>query len=339
MKKLAAGILLVALAVLAGAVGYGWHAVRTPWQGYEGEVVLDIPAGHGSREIVDRLVELGVLEHRYPALVWLYLSAHWGRLQAGEYLFDEPLDVEGVFTRIAEGRVRLYTFTVPEGLRIDQIADRWAESGFGDRDEFLAVAAAALPAVREINPRAASVEGYLFPETYSFPRGTDARSAVGAMIRAFGQTITRLRGEVPPSAWPLDLNDTLILASLIESEVAVDGERELVASVFLNRLDRRMRLECDPTVVYALVQDGSYRGRLLRVDLDFDSPYNTYRYPNLPPGAISNPGYASLLAAIRPEETDYIFFVRTEGGRHAFSRTLEEHNAAVAEYRRLGSPP
>ena len=147
-----------------------------------------------------------------------------------------------------------------------------------------------------------------------------------------------LEQEVPREDWPLDLNDTLKLASLVESEVAVADERALVASVFMNRLDRNMRLECDPTVVYALIQDGSYRGRLLLVDLEFDSPYNTYRYPSLPPGAISNPGYQSMLAAVRPAETDYIFFVRTEGGRHAFSRTLAEHNRAVAEYRRMTNP-
>ena len=127
----------------------------------------------------------------------------------------------------------------------------------------------------------------------------------------------------------------LILASLIESETAVAEERVLVSSVFLNRLDRGMRMECDPTVIYALIQDGNYRGRLLREDLSYDSPYNTYVYADLPPGPIANPGYLAMLAAVRPAETDYIFFVRSEGGRHAFSRTLAEHNRAVAAYRRL----
>jgi UPF0755 protein len=188
-----------------------------------------------------------------------------------------------------------------------------------------------------VNPRAVSAEGYLFPETYSFPKGASARDAVTSMIAAFRNTLARLEQAVPPSEWPLDLNDTLILASLVESEVAVADERALVASVFMNRLERNMLLECDPTVVYALIRDGSYRGRLLRVDLAFDSPYNTYRYPRLPPGAISNPGYEALLAAVRPAESDYVFFVRTEGGRHNFSRTLAEHNAAVAEYRRMAN--
>jgi UPF0755 protein len=155
------------------------------------------------------------------------------------------------------------------------------------------------------------------------------------MIRGLVSALDRLRAEVDPESWPLDLNRMLILASLIESEVAVSDERDLVSSVFLNRLERGMRLECDPTVVYGLIQDGAYRGRLLREDLSYDSPYNTYVYRNLPPGPIANPGYLSMLAAVRPAETDYIFFVRAEAGRHTFSRTLAEHNRAVAAYRRL----
>jgi UPF0755 protein len=125
------------------------------------------------------------------------------------------------------------------------------------------------------------------------------------------------------------------MASLVESEAQIADERVLVSSVFHNRLDRGMRLECDPTVIYALLLEGEYTGRILRRDLAVDSPYNTYVYGGLPPGPISNPGYAALRAAIAPATTDYIFFVRTEGGRHTFSRTLAEHNRAVAEYRRM----
>jgi UPF0755 protein len=335
MKRLAVTVFLVSCIGIVASAGYGWYLVHRSFQGYEGELVVDIPAGASAVEIVDLLHERGVLEHRNLSLVWLYFSSQRGRLQAGEYVFDEPLDVPGVFEMLARGRVRLHTLTIPEGFRIDQIADRWAAEGFGDREEFLDAAGAALPAVQAINPRAVSVEGYLFPETYSFPSGVTAPEAVASMISAFEDTLARLEAEIPRSEWPLDLDGTLKLASLVESEVAVGDERPLVASVFINRLERNMLLECDPTVVYALIQDGSYRGRLLLVDLEFDSPYNTYRYPNLPPGAISNPGYLSLLAAVKPAETEYIFFVRTEGGRHAFSRTLAEHNRAVAEYRRM----
>ena len=337
MRKALTLLVLLSIALVAGAAGYGWYVVHQPYQGYADEVVVDIPAGLGSEQIVDRLLEGGVIQYRYPALAYLFFSPYRGRLQAGEYLFDETLSTEEVFDKLARGETRLYAFTVPEGLRVDEIADRWEESGFGERVGFLEAADAALPTIREIAPAAVSVEGYLFPETYSFPRGVRAEEAVQAMIRGFRDAVARLEEALDSDQWPLDLNDMLILASLIESEAAVADERELISSVFLNRLDGGMRLECDPTVIYAMIQDGSYRGRLLREDLSYDSPYNTYLYADLPPGPITNPGYLSMLAAVQPAETDYRFFVRTDGGRHAFSRTLQEHNRAVEAYRRLSN--
>ncbi len=334
MKKLALAALLVV--VLAGGVaGYAWYLVHEPFQGYSVETIVDIPSGLGSVEIVDLLIARGVVRYRYPSLAYLYVSDYRGRLQAGEYLFDESLSTPGVFQKLLRGDVRLYTFTVPEGLRVDEIADRWEESGFGDRAGFLEAAEAGLSAIREIDPAAVSVEGYLFPETYSFPRAVTAEDAVRAMIAGLSDAIERLEDEVDPDSWPLDLNSMLIMASMIESEAAVADERVLVSSVFTNRLDRQMRLECDPTVVYGMILDGNYRGRLLREDLAYDSPYNTYVYGDLPPGPIANPGYLSMLAALEPAETDFIFFVRTEGDRHTFSATLAEHDRAVAAYRRL----
>jgi UPF0755 protein len=243
--------------------------------------------------------------------------------------------VRGVFEKLASGDVLLHTFAVPEGLRLDQVALRWEEAGFGGNDDFIAAARAALDQVRRIDPEAVSVEGYLFPETYAFPRGVTAEEAVTAMVRGYRSAIERLMAEVDPEDWPLDLHETLVMASLVESEAARTEERALISSVFYNRLDRQMRLECDPTVIYALIQAGSYEGRLLRVDLSFDSPYNTYVHAGLPPGPISSPGFASLQAAVQPDTTDFIFFVRTEGGRHTFSRTLAEHNLAVAAYRQM----
>ncbi len=328
-------MVLLLIVSASGAAAYSWNSAHQPFQGYSNEIVVDVPPGLGSVDIVDLLIAQGVLQYRYRSLAYLYISDLRGRLQAGEYLFDAPLTVPQVFEKLARGEVRLYTFTVPEGLRVNQIADRWEESEFGDRDEFLEAAEAALPAIRDIDPVAISAEGYLFPETYSFPRAVTAREAVEAMVRGFRNAVAQLEDDVDPELWPLDLNGMLILASLIESEAAVAEERILISAVFLNRLERGMRLECDPTVIYALIRDGNYRGRLLREDLTYDSPYNTYVNGDLPPGPIANPGYLSMLAAVQPVESDHVFFVRTEGGRHTFSRTLLEHNRAVAAYRRL----
>lgn len=333
-KALLAGALLAIAAVLATA-GYGWRLLTEPHRPGNGEVVVDIPAGYGSEQIVDLLVANDVLEYRYPALIYLYFSEHRGRLQAGEYVFGEMLDVDGVFRKLTTGDVRLYPFTVPEGLRVDQVAGIWESSGFGSSEEFLTTAAARLPAILEMDPRAVSVEGYLFPETYMFPGNVTAAEAVDAMLAGLRTAIRNLEEIAGRAVWPLDLHDTLVLASLVETEAAVPDERQVISSVFHNRLDRGMRLECDPTVIYALIQAGQYRGRLLIEDLSFDSEYNTYVYGGLPPGPISNSGFASLIAAVQPDQTDYIFFVRTEDRRHAFSRTLAEHNRAVAAYRNL----
>ena len=338
MSRVTKAILVAALLVIAAILvtaGYGWRLLAQPHRPAGGEVVVDIPAGYGSEEIVELLVANDILEYRYPALIYLYFSDHRGRLQAGEYVFGEMLDVDGVFRKLSTGDIRLYPFTVPEGLRVEQIADIWEESDFGSSEEFREAVAAVLPAVLEMDPRAVSVEGYLFPETYLFPRNVTAAQAVDAMLAGFRTTIRNLEEIVDRAAWPLDLHDTLVMASLVESEAAVADERSVISSVFHNRLDRGMKLDCDPTVIYALIQAGQYRGRLLIEDLTFDSEYNTYVYGGLPPGPISNPGLAPLIAAIQPDTTDFIFFVRTEGGRHTFSRTLAEHNRAVAAYRNL----
>ena len=154
------------------------------------------------------------------------------------------------------------------------------------------------------------------------------------MIVRYQQTVSRLQQVLPVDKWPLNLHDTLILASIVESEAAQPEERALVASVYLNRLQRHILLQCDPTVIYALEQAHRYNGKLTFADLEFKSPYNTYVNPGLPPGPISNPGYASLLAAIEPAATNYLFFVRTVESRHTFSETLAAHNRAVAAYRK-----
>jgi UPF0755 protein len=243
--------------------------------------------------------------------------------------------VPEVIDKIASGAVLLHKFTVPEGLSVEETARKWEEHGFGTADEFMKAAAGALETIRGFDDQAVSVEGYLFPETYSFPSKTTARQVVDSMVARFRQMMARLEEAVPASNWPLNLHDTIALASLVETEAAHADERPIIASVYLNRLNRRMLLQCDPTVIYALQQAGKYRGTLTTADLRFQSPYNTYVTAGLPPGPIANPGYPSLLATIQPATTKYLFFVRTTAGRHIFSEDLAGHNRAVAAYRKL----
>jgi UPF0755 protein len=327
--------LLLCILFAAAAIGLyvrrEWHVVGSPAEGG----VVEIPHGFGAREIVGLLYERKVIPDQASALTYIFYSRSRNKLQAGEYLFDHPMTIPEVVAKIASGAVVLHKFTIPEGLTTQAIAQKWQDDGYGSAEDFLKAAKASTDLVRRFDDKAVSAEGYLFPETYSFRRHTTARQAIEAMVARFQQIEEKLQLSVAAEKWPLGLHDTVILASLIETEAAQADERPLVASVYLNRLNRHILLQCDPTVIYALMRADKYRGTLTLKDLQFDSPYNTYAKPGLPPGPIANPGYASLLAAIHPASTNYLFFVRTVESRHTFSETLAAHNKAVAAYRKL----
>jgi UPF0755 protein len=333
MRKLGVLFLLVILL----AVGLGlyarreWRVVGNPAEGG----IVEIPRGLGARGVVRLLAEKKVLSDEYAALAFILYAGARNKLQAGEYLFDQPMTIPDVIGKIASGAVLLHKFTVPEGLTVEATAQKWEEQGFGKARDFLNAAAASVDAVRKVDDKATSVEGYLFPETYSLRLHTTAHQAIETMIARFQQMAGRLQGAVPADKWPRSLHDTVILASLVETEAAVPEERPVIASVYLNRLNMHILLQCDPTVIYALEQADRYRGRLALADLQFPSPYNTYVNTGLPPGPIANPGYASLVAAVQPAATSYLFFVRTVESRHTFSENLAAHNRAVAAYRKL----
>jgi UPF0755 protein len=324
----------VPLILAAALLLYVRHEWRTPGEAAEGGIV-EIPHGIGARDIVGLLQEKKVIRNANTALAYLFYSGARHKLQAGEYLFDHPMTIPEVIGKIASGSVVMHKLTIPEGLTTEAIAQKWQEEGFGSAEEFSNAAAGAIDLVHRFDETAVSAEGYLFPETYSFRKHTTARQAVETMIARFQQMIGKLQQTVPSGKWPLNLHDTVILASLVETEAAQSDERPLVASVYLNRLSRHILLQCDPTVIYALEQAAKYRGNLTLADLQFNSPYNTYVKPGLPPGAIANPGYPSLLAAVQPAATNYLFFVRTVESRHTFSENLAAHNRAVAAYRKL----
>lgn len=295
--------------------------------------IVEIPPGLGARGVFGLLQEKGVIDDPNVAMAYVFLNGYRSRLRAGEYLFDKPMTVPEIVRKLVSGAIYLHRFTVPEGLTVAETAMRWQEQGFGSAEEFAAAARDAVPSIRDLDDRAESLEGYLFPETYSFPSRTSARRAVDVMLDRFRRVLQDLMRDMPSESWPLNIRDTVILASLVESEASQGDERPLVASVYLNRLRRNILLQCDPTVIYALERENKYRGRLTLNDLAFDSKYNTYRYPGLPPGAIASPGYLALQAAVQPAATEYLFFVRTEGGRHTFTESLADHNRAVAAYR------
>ena len=337
MKKARILAALLLLPMIAGAIGYVYlqQQLKVPHSSGASEKAIEIPSGLGVRGVVKLLHEKDVIADENLALAYIALSGKRKALKAGEYLFDKPMTIPEVIDRLSSGSVYLHRFKVPEGLTMAEIALLWEAQGFGKAEEFATAAASAGPLVKDLagteNP---SLEGYLFPETYSFPIRTSPQKALQAMVGRFRAVLDQMKKKIPEK-WPLSDRETLILASLVEEEARHDDERPLVASVFMNRIKNKALLQCDPTVVYALERVNQYRGTLLSVDLKFDSPYNTYRYAGLPPGPISNPGRRSLEAAAKPASSAYYYFVRTTEGRHTFSETNAEHNRAVAAYRAM----
>lgn len=331
MKRLAIALVIIVLAILGAIAARIVIAEVRPYQGYSGnEQFVEIPAGAGPASIGRRLVEAGVIRDTLGFRYELARSGAGRRLQAGEYRFDRPMTVKEVVAKIARGDVHLLPITFREGLTILEMAQLFESKGFGRAAEFVAAASDPTP-IRGLDSTARDLEGYLFPDTYTMARQATAAQLVTRMVAGFEEALTpQLRADA--AARGLSVRELVTLASLIEKETGKAEERALVAAVYVNRLRIGMALQCDPTVIYALQRAGRYNGNLTRADLQSDSPYNTYRYPGLPPGPIAAPGRASLEAAVRPADAPYIYFVSRGDGSHAFATTLPEHNQNVFEF-------
>jgi UPF0755 protein len=340
----AKGAALVLL-VLAGTVAvriYLWAAIA--YRNYGASyAMVEIPDGAGAARCLEILADRGVVR-RFPlALLYLRATGRTRGIKAGEYHFNRPLTPGEVFDKLIAGDVYYHRVTLLEGWRSDEIFAQFGRAGFGTPDGFLE-AFADTSLIADLDSEAVDLEGYLFPDTYSLEKGTTPRAIVGKMVARFREVVqpsyinaARQRG--------LTVRQAVTLASLVERETSSLEENPLVSSVFHNRLRKGMRLQCDPTVIYALAMRNAFDGNIRKQDLRIDSRYNTYRYYGLPPGPIGNPGASALRAAVSPAETDYLYFVSMNTGRHYFSRSLNEHNRAVWEYqvkpfrvRRSGRP-
>jgi UPF0755 protein len=325
--------LFVLLILIGGAAIGAWFylGVDRPFKGYDGaEQFVEIPSGSGTSAIARRLADAGVIRDEISFKLALWLSGNARRLQAGEYRFDHAISARQVADKIARGDVYVRPITFPEGLTAKQMAALYESKDFGEAQEFLdATKNAAL--VSAVDPVAKDLEGYLFPDTYKLPRTSTADQLVGRMVGSFMKALTPDVIE-QAEARGMNVRQLVTLASIVEKETGNPAERPLVAAVYANRLKIGMGLQCDPTVIYALERAGRYHGNLTRDDLQFDSPYNTYRYAGLPPGPIASPGRASLEAAATPADVPYLYFVSKNDGSHAFATTLDEHNRNVQEY-------
>jgi UPF0755 protein len=339
-------------------VGAGWFAaalltpVRPPAQTF-----VMLHPGYSTRRIASELKSAGVIRSEETFILWHYFHRRRS-LKAGEYLFDKPANIIDLQKRLRRGDVYFHTVVVPEGFTMFDIARAVAAAGLGPAEDFLKVAQSDTALIADLAPSAPSLEGYLFPDTYQFSRMQTMREMAAAMTRQFRQTARQI-GLLPTPqeatatspdsphievevngqfrdahAVPTEVERTVIMASIVEKETAVAEERPLVASVYYNRLAKRIALDADPSVIYGELLAGTYTGALHHDDMHFSSPYNTYAHTGLPPGPIGNPGKSALEAAMHPAQSDYYYFVADAAGHHRFASTIEEHNKNVAAYRR-----
>ncbi|MGE5234096.1 MAG: endolytic transglycosylase MltG [Acidobacteriota bacterium] len=328
LGRLLVVVVSLALLALAGA-GAAIYVLSRPYQGYPGaEATVVIAPGAGVQHILNQLQGAGVLrDARFARLV---LDYRLGRptLRAGEYHFQGPLAPAEVLAKLVRGDVVLHPVTLPEGLDMEAIADRLVQAGLGERSRLLVAMRDPGP-IRDLDPQAPDLEGYLFPETYAFARGTPEAEIVATLVRTFRRRFdAEIRPLLDPGA-PLAVRRIVTLASIVEQEARRDEERPVIAGVYANRLRLGMGLYADPTVVFALRRHGRYDGTIHKADLSIDDPYNTYRVAGLPPGPICSPGAKSLEAAARPADVPYLYFVARNDGTHAFAATLAEHNRNV----------
>ncbi len=352
------GTILVAIVSIGLLISIGWHALENP-----GSLAMELISsadsaadssdrtprtfvvreGETTAEIASRLESAGLVSH---GMLFRLLAEGEGLasdLAAGEYELYPAMRPSEILAIFSAGRTRPGPMvTIPEGWRSEEIAERLASRGIAPAGRFLEVVRRGrsdLPALSS-RPAGASLEGYLFPDTYSYDPRTDAESMAERMVRQFDQRFTAEMWE-RSAALGMSVHQVVTLASIIEREAVLPDERQLMAGVFYNRLREGIPLQTDPTVQFAVAtadpesqkRYGWWKSSLTPQDLAVDSPYNTYGHPGLPPGPICSPGLASLRAAVEPAVTDYLYFVARPDGSHAFARTLQEHNENVSRYR------
>jgi len=328
-------VVLTLLVMLAGGALWYWGYPDRPGPERAAVATIDIPARTGFYGIKEQLVQAGVIK---DDIRFALLAKQMGvarSLKAGEYAFSPRVTPREVLRDLAAGKVVQHAITLAEGLTIYQVADLMQAGNWGGREEFLRLVADA-EVLKGFGLQAENLEGYLFPDTYFFAKGTSMRAMVTVMVKRMLSVLEQEEAQPPAdgtesNTLPLTRHQVLILASIVEKESALPTERPLVAKVFLNRLRTGMKLQADPTVIYGLMKFGS---PLTKSDLATANPYNTYVNFGLPHGPICTPGRTALAAVFRPAALDYYYFVSQNDGSHYFSKTLAEHNQAVDRYRK-----
>lgn len=329
-RALRLGLLVLALALTLRL----WWIVETRGplrSAAEAPQALVVPPGASAEAIGQNLADVGIVRHPLVFRAFVLMRGLGGSLKAGEYSLEGPLSLEQIVDLLARGEVVRHEVTIPEGLNFVEISEIVGARGVSAED-FLRLAHDPTP-IRDLDPDASDLEGYLFPDTYDIPRtGEPAAALVTRMLQRFRDVIAPDLALIKENG--RTVRQIVTLASLVERETARPEERPRIAAVFLNRLRKGMLLQTDPTVIYALRVAGKWNGNIRKVDLQIDSPYNTYRYPGIPPGPIGSPGRGALRGVIEPAEVKDLYFVSRNDGTHQFSETLSQHNRAVDRYQR-----
>jgi UPF0755 protein len=331
LKVIKTALIISAVIPLILAAWFSFEFYSTP-KATPKKIFFMVKDGLGVQSIAQNLKDEGIIKKTWPFLLGYKIYFSSMSLKAGEYELSLPVSTKKILRILSEGKVYFHPVTIPEGMTRREIAQHLESLGIVDEEDFLE-ASLRTDLLGSYDIEAENLEGYLFPETYHFTRGISAEKVVSTLVDQFKSVFTE---EWRKRATEINMTPrkVVILASLIEKETSIPEERKLVSAVFHTRLRIRMKLDCDPTIIYAMKEQGIYEGRLLKKHLKLNTPYNTYLRRGLPPGPICNPGQAALEAALYPSEEKYIYFVSKNDGSHVFSRTFKEHQRAVLKYQR-----
>ncbi len=320
------------IATVVGIIGFFLYSflleVTTPLYSQGPQVVVEIKKGSNSKKISSLLHQKDLIRYPWAFNLLARIRGVVNELKAGEYRLSATMSPTEILNKIAKGRIIQHPVTIPEGYNLYEIGKLLEKHNLTKKESFIA-AAFDQKVIESFGFNANSLEGYLFPDTYYFEKNVSDYYILGKIISTFRQKVMtpEIISDVEKS--DLSFHKIITLASLIEKETGKNEERAIISAVFHNRLKKKMRLQCDPTVIYAIK---NFDGNLRKKDLRIDSPYNTYRYAGLPPGPIANPGLSSIKTALHPAQVNYLYFVAKKNGEHQFSATLKEHNRAVMKY-------
>lgn len=317
---------MLVMGVIFAALLYQY--ATTPASASQDGQVVEIKPGMTLKQVAHFLADKELLSEPSTFMLYTYLQGEQNHIQAGEYRFSPSMPPRDILEALTSGMAVLYTVTIPEGYRITDIAGLLEAKGLVDKPTFIE-ATRNRELLESLHIPSGSLEGYLYPETYKFSKAGGARRIVQTLLDTFKERVLQPERVQQAEAMQFTFHEIITLASLIEKETGLGKERKLISSVFHNRLAKNMRLQTDPTVIYAMV---NFDGNIRKKDLSIDSPYNTYKHFGLPPGPIASPGLESIQAALDPEETDFLYFVSRKDGSHQFSTNYKDHVRAVQKY-------